>query len=1143
MPQQLEIKNNFNGGLDMDTSYYALPHNAYVDAKNISKNAQVNSQDQVITNIVGNQVVNYSLPAGTNKVIGKFAWFPYLYYFVYNSNNHHSILEYNNTTRVISKVFESLADSATDILNFTAFDKINSVNIYESVDGRLMFFLDCLGRPTGLNIARFKAGQYTPVTRNIIDVIKVPPLVPIVNTYGNDTSAGRRSNNLTNKLFRFKYRFVYDDNEKSVTSPIGKVPLPVNVLDDTYTSVITNNNIINLTLTSGDKNVKAVELLMSFVDKTNSWSDFALVETINKADNSIGNNTTFSYVFSNDSTYPYIPVTESILLYDYVPDFAGAQDMANGNVLIYGDVSEGLSRTITPNVTLSVLTSAVGTSGSIGSLAAASSFRNQSGQYYVNGYQFSGKPATGTKVSLKIRRRSDGAEFPPNTNPPYPPISYTTIDVDTADSVSYGLQAAVNAAGFPSFTLNAIHHNSNDVWIYLLRQAWEEIPSLNDPTYWTQLTITPPATTLAANSTPTWKWSTSRNIGLTYFNSQGKTNGVLYNAKVTFPAYAETSGQPLLPYINVKINHLPPTWATSFQFVATKEPTNYVFLATSGINTSETDYIYLDITGLTNNAAKFPATSQVLSYSFKEGDRLRLIKNLAPVGTVYADTYDATVLGLLTNPKINGTEVKGTFIKIKKVAPFDTVFGSYQNFVIELYSTGQSTSNKENQAYFEIGRQYPTMLDANSVLVHGGEVTNQSTVGLGTPAEFNLTEGDSYYRQRTMVTTQLTFDGFATFNIQDRNFVDIYPSAVSSLDGRASVIDKNAKPVQYGAMVRFGQAFQANTNINGLSRFYPNDFQDCDYGYGDIKMLRARDRHIRVFQELKVGQIPLYSEISKDRNGNSNLVVTDKLLNDVNYYVGNNGIGSASESLASSRYSDYFIDNYKGDICRVSDDGVTVLSTLYKMNAWANAHIPSRTGNYKIYGAYDEQLDNYIMAFEATGSDSAYTLSFNERNNTFESFLSYLPEMMVNLSNLFITFKNGNLYTHDNIGAYNTFYGVAYDSMIKIVFNQNAAQIKDFKALDQRASIAWNCPEILTSINSFGTTQQQSNLLGSDFTLIEGRWCSSFYQDVNSAVASPLINGDDLRGNYISIKFVATTPTTLVNLNQVLLRSVDSAMN
>jgi hypothetical protein len=651
-----------------------------------------------------------------------------------------------------------------------------------------------------------------------------------------------------------------------------------------------------------------------------------------------------------------------------------------------------------------------------------------------------------------------------------------------------------------------------------------------------ELEITPASSSSNSDSIGTWKWSTSRRIGIVYFDQRGKTNGVLYDGKISFPAYAENgSNQVLLPYINVKVYHQPPDWAYSYQFVITKEPTRYLFWHTVSVNTSETDYIYFEVTNFVTNATKNPTTSTVLSYTFSDGDRMRLIRRMSDQ-VVYADTYDAPIEGLLVEPTINGVVQTGKrFIKIKKVAPFSSVDYSSNYFVIEIYRPSQKIGENENEVFYEFGQQFPILNPTEDTRVHSGSVTNQDDTYV-TPAETNLYNGDSYFRPRTIY---LTNSGTATFNIQDRNVVDFYLSEVSSVDGRPSIIEVNAKRQHYGSLIRFGQAYQANTNINGLNAFYADDFEEVDYSLGSVRRFTTRERYLRVFQDYKIGMMPLYSQINKSTSGDV-VVQTDKLLNPIQYYAGNFGIGTSPESLVSYNNADYFSDNNRGVYCRVSTDGVTPISILYKINSWATEKLPLRKGNYKIYGGYDPKSNNFISALEATNTDDAYTISFDEETNVFESFLSYHPEMIVTLGTLLITFKNGNLYTHDN-ESYNTFYGATYESYVLPVFNDKTLEKKTWLAITEIANTKWDCPLIYSNVNTYGSQRQETNITEGEFATLESSFSAPIKRDVNSRGGK--INGATMKGNILAVKFRKQNATNLITLNLISVKFIDSPIS
>jgi hypothetical protein len=1113
----IEIKEYFSG-LDLDTNIFELRKQSYIDALNITRDSNQSNSDKFVTNVVGNRLVNFSLPAGTNKVIGSHGVQirNVVIYFVYNSNSHHLILEYNNQTRVISKIFESLADSDTDILNFNPLGKITSINVYLRDEGDILFFLDSLGRPTTLNITRFKAGEYTPVTREIIDVARNPPLSPPDCLYGNDTAVG--TNDFRNKIVRLKYRWIYDDNEKSTYSPISKVPYPSNILDNEFTNVPTNNNVVFVAVKSGGKNVKAIEIAMSFVNRSNVWSDFGTVEVLDKEELSIPDDAQYTYSFYNDSTYPFIDVNESILDFDRVPRYAKAQELANGNVLVYGAIEEGYDKDLDPNVVVTVGTVAAGSGASVGSLIGEATFLTQDDNEEKWIIGFFGIPAVGTVVNVYLYTTPGTVQTLIAT--------YTTVAGDDADDVAFWIKASMDAIGITDDE----NLNGNEI----------DFEFNKDDYQFQGIEITSPSSDLDNDSIPTWKWSTSRYLGIIYFDENAVTNGVLYSAKVIFPPYAENgTNQPLIPFINVKIFHAPPVWAHSYQFVITKEPTNYLFWETVSVNDDESDYVYFEITNMALNAEKNPTVAEVLSWTFADGDRMRMIRKMSD-DTVYGQNFDGNIEGIVVDPTISSVATTGTFIKVKKVGLFQTEVWTEDNYVIELYRPGQQPSNPENRVYYEFGYQYDIINPTLSNRVHAGSITNQSE-DLVTPAESNLYNGDSYFRLRTIYITDT---GFGSFYSQDRNFVDFYISAVSSVDGRPTLIDINAKSAYYSTLVRFGQAYQPNTNVNGFNRFYPNNFDEYDYSFGDIMRFRVRDRFIRVFQKLKTGVVPLFNQISKNADGTEISVVTDRLLNPIQYYSGDFGIGTSPESLSSFNYADYFVDNIRGAIIRISNDGLTNLSVLYKVNSFSVSELPLRVNPYFMYGVYDQVGNSYILAMEQAvrpdlSMSPAVTLSFDEQENCFESKLSFQPEMMCSLGTLLIVFKDGQLWTHDN-ERYNSFFGVDYESSITTVFNPVPLQKKSWMSLTQIAGSIWDCPLIYTNLNSFANQRQETTLNESEFEILESMPSASIKRDMYSRGGK--INGDQMKGNVCVVKFRKQNAINKEYLSSVSMYYINSAL-
>lgn len=173
------------------------------------------------------------------------------------------------------------------------------------------------------------------------------------------------------------------------------------------------------------------------------------------------------------------------------------------------------------------------------------------------------------------------------------------------------------------------------------------------------------------------------------------------------------------------------------------------------------------------------------------------------------------------------------------------------------------------------------------------------------------------------------------------------------------------------------------------------------------------------------------------------------------------------------------------------------------------------------------------------------TLIFDEEANRFETFCDLHPEMMVTLGTTLCSFIDGEIWTHDAEPKYNNFFGIQYDSYITGIFNKAAIEKKTFIAVEEIASQVWDCPEIITSSNSYGAVKQTSSLIVEDFEELEGDYNAAFLNASNSI--GGLIDGDSLKGNLMSVQFRGIIPpppnNLLLTLSLVTVKSINSPLN
>lgn len=161
---------------------------------------------------------------------------------------------------------------------------------------------------------------------------------------------------------------------------------------------------------------------------------------------------------------------------------------------------------------------------------------------------------------------------------------------------------------------------------------------------------------------------------------------------------------------------------------------------------------------------------------------------------------------------------------------------------------------------------------------------------------------------------------------------------------------------------------------------------------------------------------------------------------------------------------------------------------------------------------------------------------YSERTNKWTSFYTYNPDNGFGLFIDLYTYKKGVLYLHQNNSSNrNNFYGVAYDTIINLPFNQQVSIVSTF----QSTSIQSNMLMVTTENGIQTSLGQISDLIASDFTKstlvdgattvtinsVEGVFSASFLRDKNSV--GELLNGDVLKGDFLLLELQTTSSTRL----------------
>lgn len=1116
----------FNGIMNLDDANDVIPSRHHKYAMNIKFRG--NAGNMMAENINGNRLITNSLPSGNNQCIG--AIFDdvknRVYYFNYNSLGRNGIYYYDTLLKTISPVLVSYRNSTTDIFNFDPQYPIPSINIlYKDIDdGDVLYWTDRLNRPKFLNVKEaidsFQAGGiYSNGTNwlaQYLTVAKQMPLIPAICSYNNNPDV--LINNLKNALYEIRYRWVYRDNSKSTWSPWSKLFTPKDI--DALATEINPiyNNEIQAIIYTGPADCIKIEI-GARRSLTNTFGNAILIDTLDKAAIPLADNTSYIYKFYNDSAYDYVDQAESVLLFDYVPKKANAQELINGNLLIYGGLTEGNDPEVTINadVVNSLVTNDANNTPIAINLSDEQSAKSTdvyTGSYNIN---FSGTPIVGDIVYLAITIYNKTAGSYTNT------FSFTAATVNLVDLIT-GLKDAINAdSTFGTFGIAA---SSSSTFISLYGTISDPITGGNTSrTDYVNPTITyinPPGPSPSDVSSAIYKHNSRYTFGIVYFDEFGVTNGVMTttNLKVktkeieTLSPLVLNTNQLTIPRIKVSINNRPPSWAKYFSFVRTNNLTVNTLRSIISDGTwreGSGTYGYLDITSFQTNTNNYP------TYDFNKGDRVRVI---GVSGSAVSSIADYPILDIITDKPVgSGFPTTGFFLKLQYDASRMSGWQTTAKYYIEIYTPALSTDS-DLLSFYEFGETYPVLNPGLSNRYHKGQEQDQTS---SVPAIYNFFRGDFYSRKRD--------DKW----IIDQSVSDKFPSEVVG-NGRPFVIDPFAKEAYNPTLVRYGGSYQQGTLINAINRFYFTNFEEYDRQKGDIQRLKLKEKVLRVFQSRGTGVVNVYATEMTNQDGTSNLIGSTNILNPINYYAGAYGIGNQYCSLTSSSSADYYVDPINGYHMRLGRDGNTPLSELYKgqyffpsiANKYLDNYTRSEGGYAKILGVYDSFEEEYISIFQ-TGTKSSvtltpYTVGFSEKKNAYSSFYSYQPEWIDCANNVLISWKNGGLYLHDS-ATKNNFYGTQYSSYITLVFNEKNIIKKTFDSITIDANVIWDSATI-GDINT--SLSQTSNLVASDYELHEGFRHAALMRD--SLSLGGVISGDFLKGTWIEVK-LNNSATNLVYLS------------
>ena len=154
--------------------------------------------------------------------------------------------------------------------------------------------------------------------------------------------------------------------------------------------------------------------------------------------------------------------------------------------------------------------------------------------------------------------------------------------------------------------------------------------------------------------------------------------------------------------------------------------------------------------------------------------------------------------------------------------------------------------------------------------------------------------------------------------------------------------------------------YNTTSGINNLNQFIQAEkiTKDLNPSYGSIQKLFARNTNLVTFCEDKVFKILADKDALYNADGNINLTASENVLGQTIPFVGDYGISTNPESFASDSYRAYFADRTRGSILRLSQDGLTPISSV-GMTDWFADNL---SASNRIMGNFDDRKGEYNIS-------------------------------------------------------------------------------------------------------------------------------------------------------------------------------------
>ena len=154
--------------------------------------------------------------------------------------------------------------------------------------------------------------------------------------------------------------------------------------------------------------------------------------------------------------------------------------------------------------------------------------------------------------------------------------------------------------------------------------------------------------------------------------------------------------------------------------------------------------------------------------------------------------------------------------------------------------------------------------------------------------------------------------------------------------------------------------YNSMSGVNNLNQFIQAEkiTKDLNPSYGSIQKLFTRNTNLVTLCEDKVFKILANKDALYNADGDINLTASENVLGQTIPFSGDYGISTNPESFSSDAYRAYFADRTRGSILRLSQDGLTPISSV-GMTDWFADNL---SDSNRIVGTFDGKKNEYNIS-------------------------------------------------------------------------------------------------------------------------------------------------------------------------------------